>query len=154
MSNANFNPEVNKISPLVGQFLRFVLVGFINTTINFIVLNFLSYLTGITSGPHVIYLAGISFVVATTNSYYMNKYWAFHDSSHFHEGRQITLFLLVSLVGLAINSGLVYLVTTHVNPMFNLTPKLWLNAAAVVATGISMIWNFIGYRIFVFKQTS
>jgi len=142
----------NKYGQVIGQFLRFVVVGFINTAINFIVLNFLSYLTGIKSGSNIIFLAAISFSVATSNSYFMNKRWAFKDNSNYHTGRKFTRFLLVSLVGLAINSGIVYFITTFFHPIFNLSATPWLNVGIVIATGVSLIWNFIGYKLFVFNK--
>lgn len=152
MPETNFNPAVSRYSPLVGQFLRYVVVGVINTLINFAVLNILSYFTGIKSGSQVVYLAAVAFFVATINSYILNKYWAFHDMSHFHEGRKMTLFLLVSLVGLSINSSIVYVVSTFVDPMFGASPTMWLNVAAIVATSVSLVWNFIGYKWIVFRS--
>ena len=65
----------------------------------------------------------------------------------------LTSFLLMSLVAQAIDAAHAHLITTYTSPMFALSQPLWLNAAAVVATGISLIWNFIGYRVFVFKNS-
>src|SRR5690348_3715899 len=120
---------------VVAQFLRFVVVGIINTAINFIVLNLLSYIFHVTKGENIIWITAVAFIVATTNSYFMNKLWAFKDKSTGDGGRKPTLFLLVSLIGLAINAGIVYLITTYLHPLFGLSGQLWLNAAAVVATG-------------------
>ena len=149
------DPVLTKVNSqsVVAQFLRFVVVGIINTAINFIVLNALSYLLHVTKGENIIWITAVAFIVATTNSYFMNKHWSFQDKTSDDGGRKPTLFLLVSLVGLAINAGIVYLITTYMSPMFGLSQHLWLNAAAVVATGISLIWNFIGYRVFVFKNS-
>ncbi len=141
-----------KYGYLIGQFLRFVVVGIINTAINFAVLNLLSFIFHINKGEKVIWITMAAFVVATTNSYFMNKHWAFHDKNSAEGGRKPTLFLVVSIIGLLINSGIVYVITNHVNPMFGISAQLWLNVAAVVATGVSLIWNFIGYKLFVFKN--
>jgi len=56
------------------------------------------------------------------------------------------------LIGLAINSGIVYAITTFVPPTFVDSQKLWANLAKVLATGISLVWNFTGYRLIVFKK--
>ena len=61
-------------------------------------------------------------------------------------------FGIVTLIGLAINSGIVYAITTFVPPTFVDSQKLWANLAKVLATGISLIWNFTGYRLIVFKK--
>ena len=141
-----------KYKATLDQFLRFVVVGVINTAINFIVLNILSALTGITSGSRVIPLAVVAFAAATTNSYILNKRWSFKDQSQVDAGRKFSLFLIVSIIGAGINSGTVYLITTNISPMFGLSQHLWLNVAALAATGISLIWNFIGYKAFVFQK--
>ncbi|MEJ0021185.1 MAG: GtrA family protein [Candidatus Doudnabacteria bacterium] len=141
-----------KYKSTINQFLKFVVVGVINTAINFIILNILSAITGITSGGKIIPLAVVAFAVATTNSYIWNKRWSFKDQTHTDTGRKFSLFLIVSIIGAGINSGTVYLITTHISPMFGLSQHLWLNVAALAATGISLIWNFIGYKLFVFKK--
>ena len=145
--------DAANLKPVVYQFLKFALVGVLNTAINFLVLNLLSHLFGVTKGEAVIGISIVAFTVATANSYFLNKRWSFQDKTGGDSGRKLSLFLIVSLIGLAINSGTVYLITTYTRPMFGLSGTLWLNAAAVVATGISLIWNFIGYKIFVFKHS-
>jgi putative flippase GtrA len=128
------------------------MVGLVNTAINFAVLNILSWLTGVKSGPHIIYLSIIAFIAATTNSYYMNKHWAFKDPSTGDFGKEFSMFLLVSVGGAAINSGTIYLITTHIQPILGLSATIWLNFANLVGIGFGLIWNFIGYRAFVFKD--
>lgn len=136
----------------IGQFLRFAVVGFVNTVVNFLVLNLLSYLTHIQSGPSVVFLSLIAFAVAMVNSYFLNDYWVFKDMSHGEGGRKFTLFLTVSVVGAGINSAVVYVVTTFVHPMFGFSSAVWLNIANLIATCVALLWNFFGYKIFVFKK--
>lgn len=150
--NPNSNPSQTKVGQVAGQFVRFAVVGVVNTAINFAVLNLLSHLTGIKSGPHVIYLTVIAFAVALANSYFMNDYWVFKDEGHHEGGRKFSLFLTVSLIGAGLNSLVVYLVTTFVHPMFGLSETLWLNFANLCGVGVGLVWNFIGYKIFVFKN--
>ena len=142
----------NKNKSLFAQIIRFIAVGCMNTAINFLILNILSYVTGITKGDGVVVISVVSFAIATTNSYFFNKYWAFKDKSSSNEGQKFTLFLLVSVVGAAINAAIVWYITNHIRPMFGLSAHLWLNAATVAATGVSLIWNFIGYKLIVFKK--
>ncbi len=134
------------------QFLKFVVVGLVNTAIDFLILNILSAVTGITSGNGLIPINIVSFTIATTNSYFLNKRWSFRDLSHVDEGRKFSLFLLISIGGAIVNTAIVRLVSTNVDPMFNLEPQLWLNVAKVCATAVSLVWNFVGYKWFVFKK--
>ncbi len=134
------------------QFSKFVLIGGINTVIDFAVLNIEIKLTGITSGSGLFVLNTISFFVAVINSYFMNKYWTFHDITRKREETKFAQFIAVSVVGSGINSSIVAGITTFVAPMFGVSPVLWANIAKLLATGISLVWNFVGYKLFVFKK--
>lgn len=151
MENPSSTVE-NKLSPIVGQFLRFAVIGGINTAIDFAILNLLSWITGYYSGNGIIPLNIISFTVAVVNSYYLNKKWAFKDQTGGEQGKKFTLFLLVSVIGAGINTATVRIVSTNIDPMFGLSQELWLNVAKIVATGLSLVWNFVGYKLFVFKK--
>lgn len=134
------------------QFGKFVIVGFINTAIDFAVLNLLMYLTNTYKGSEIIIFNAISFTVAVVNSYLMNKYWTFGDKSREGAAKQFVEFLAVSIIGIILNTAIVYGTTTLIQPMFGLGVKLWANFAKVLATAVVLGWNFIGYKFFVFKK--
>ncbi len=138
--------------PFIKQFVKFFVVGIINTAIDFVVLNFEMMLTGITSGPYMFVLNSISFSVATTNSFFMNKRWTFEDKENKQSGVKFSQFLVVSIVGITINGGIVYAITSFTNPLFGMSPQLWANVAKLFATVVSLIWNFLGYKFIVFKK--
>src|SRR3989344_229418 len=131
-----------KNSPIIGQFLRFAVIGGINTGVDFAILNLLSWATGIYEGNGIIPLNIISFTVAVVNSYFFNKWWAFKDQGGAEYGKKFTLFLVVSIIGAGINTAVVRIVSTNIDPMFGLSQELWLNAAKFIATGLSLVWNF------------
>jgi len=139
---------ISKKIPLLWQFAKFAQVGVLNTAIDFGILNLLIFVTGITSGLSIIPLNAISFSTAIVNSFFWNEKWVFKAKK---EANFIT-FVVVTLIGLAINSGIVYAITTFVPPTFVDSQTLWANLAKVLATGISLIWNFTGYRLIVFKK--
>ena len=66
---------------------------------------------------------------------------------------QFMMFFLVSVVGLLINSALVAVLSNYsplaARPEFADLNK---NIAKLAATFVSLVWNFIGYKIFVFKK--
>jgi len=136
---------------LIKQFSRFVVIGFMNTGLDFLVLNLLMWWTSIYSGKWIILLNVISFSVAVTNSYFWNKYWTFKDRDEV-EVKEISQYLVVTIIGAGINTGIVFLITTFIQPIFGLSPELWANLAKAAATGVSLVWNFIGYKFFVFKK--
>jgi putative flippase GtrA len=149
----NITPgELVKKYPFIRQFVPFIIIGLINTVIDFSILNIESYLTGITEGSYMFLLNAVSFSVATTNSYFMNKKWSFQDVSSKGTGKKFSQFLLISVIGMLINSSIVYTITTFVSPVLGLSSSLWMNLAKAGATGISLIWNFLGYKFLVFKK--
>lgn len=137
------------------QFAKFVVVGFLNTSIDFGILNLLSIYTGITSG---FFIGGVNvpgFILASMNSYFWNKFWVFRKEKKEGEKTNYSDFLTfagVTLVAVLLNGGIVILITTFVNPLFGLSPERWLNIAKVFATAFSLIFNFVGYKFLVFRS--
>jgi len=138
--------------PIIKQLVRFVVVGVINTGIDFLILNILMFSTKITSGSGMITQNAISFGLATINSYYLNKAWTFGDKDKKKGGIKFAQFLTVSLIGIVINTVIVYSFTTSLEPMFGVSPQIWANVGKILATGISLVWNFLGYKFIVFKK--
>lgn len=141
-----------RMERIIRQFSKFVVVGGVNTGIDFLVLNALMHVTGITGGSGIFMLNMVSFGVAVVNSYFMNKYWTFQDLRKEGEETKFVQFIAVSLVGAGLNSTIVTVFTTLIAPMFGLSPYLWANVGKLLATGASLVWNFIGYKLFVFKR--
>jgi len=132
----------------VMRVIRFGAVGGVNTLIDFGILNLLMWTTGVKAGGGLILCNAVAFIAASLNSYLMNKGWTFEDGSKGSPG-QFALFLAFSAGGLAINSGVLYLLTTlHLE--VTSSPILWANGAKAVASAASMVWNFLTYRRFVF----
>lgn len=69
-------------------------------------------------------------------------------------GHQFGVFMIVSLVGLLINSGIVVLASMALAPTLSslINADTVKNVAKILATCVSLVWNFIGYKIFVFKK--
>lgn len=134
------------------QFSKFFVVGILNTGIDFAILNFLMRITNTYEGQSIVIFNTISFVVAVINSYLLNKYWTFGDSGKAQAPQQFVKFFAVSAVGWGLNTGIVYSVTTLISPIFGLSPALWANFAKAMATSAVLVWNFAGYKLFVFKK--
>lgn len=68
-------------------------------------------------------------------------------------GKQFLAFVIVSVIGLLINSTLIAVVSGYLatNSAFG-NPDLLKNFAKAAATGVSLIWNFFGYKVVVFKR--
>ncbi|MBU4141583.1 GtrA family protein [Patescibacteria group bacterium] len=134
------------------QFGKFFIVGILNTGLDFGILNLLMWSTNTYEGQSIVIFNTISFAIAVTNSYILNKYWTFGDKSKEQAPQQFAKFIGVSGVGWGLNTGIVYSVTTLISPIFGLGPALWANIAKAMATGVVLAWNFAGYKLFVFKK--
>lgn len=132
------------------QAAKFVVTGFLNTALDFGVLNLLSFVTGIYAGSSIIFLNSISFTVAVINSYFWNKYWTFGQKGGARAG-EFAAFVVVAFIGLLANSGVVYAITTYVPRLNGINPALLENIAKALATGVSLVWNFLGFKFIVFK---
>lgn len=132
------------------QFYKFVLVGILNTFLDLTILNGLIVLTGITSGWHFSLFKGISFVIAVINSYFWNKLWTFRAAGG-AKTAEFGKFIAISLVGLGINVGAASFLVNIIGPLGGIKPQLWASVSSLAAIGITTIWNFAGYKLFVFK---
>lgn len=135
---------------IVFQFAKYAIVGLANTAVDFGVLNLLMWSTGIYSGKSLILLNSAAFLIAVVHSYIWNKLWTFKAKEKNSAVKEFVQFLVVSIIGTLINSGIVYIITTWVDPMTG--KEIWANIAKGIATIVSLTWNFIGYKFIVFKK--
>lgn len=136
---------------ILGQLARFGMVGLMNFLVDTGILTALALYTGVEGGLGLIWLNIISVTIAITNSYLWNRNWTFRDKEPITlEG--IFVFILVTLGGIVINSAIVYGVTTMLPVSGVLTGTRRITLAKVLATGVSLLWNFFGYRMAVFKK--
>ena len=204
------------MNKLTAQFTRFLGIGFLNTAVDFAVLNILMFASGIFVGSAVGVFSSVSFVAAVTHSYFWNRHLVFKKtrpgeslfsnlgvfiyagvlgavvivavgygaalkySPWFYGGllavlavgeiifwqwfqigkntaapksnREFVYFVLITLVGLLLNASIVVLFTTRVPPQLGVNQQLWTNFAKALATGVSLMWNFAGYRFFLFNK--
>ena len=147
---ASFN-ELKERHPFIPQFIRFFCVGLLNTGIDFGVLNLLIYLTGKTSGIYFPIFKSTSFIIAVTNSYFMNKYWTF-KSSEVKKANEFLKFFGVNIIGWGINVGVATYIVNFVSAPTGFSPVLWANIGAFSAVAFTLIWNFIGMKFIVFKK--
>jgi putative flippase GtrA len=136
----------------IAQIGKFIAVGLLNTAIDFGVLNLLSLLTSIYGGSRLIPINIPGFVLAMMNSYVLNKYWTFKATGRRVSSLEIGTFALVSFIGLSLNTAICVVVTSLWPPALPITPVLRENIAKVLATGCSLVWNFVGYKYVVFER--
>jgi len=86
---------------------------------------------------------GIGFTVAVISNYLINRVWTFQSKAKMT--RQFAGFATVSVIGLLLNTSIVYI--------FNHLLSLNFYLSKVIATGLVFIWNFSINYFFVFKSS-
>ena len=138
--------------PIFLQLGRFLLVGVLNTFVDLMVLNILIWISGITQGLQYSAFKGISFLLATINSYFWNKYWTFGKVREAPSPKEFTKFLTVVGIGFLLNVGIASFVVNVIGPRFGIGEKIWANIGALTATMVAWIWNFLGSKFIVFEE--
>ncbi len=142
---------IGKYIPVIFQIAKFAAVGAFNTFLDWGVLNLLIAITGIASGMGFSLFKGISFIIAAISAYFWNKYWTF-DSKKKSDKKEVGRFVIISVSGFIINVGLASLIIFLFKQTTFVTPEQLANIAAACATLASLVWNFLGYKLFVFKK--
>ena len=127
---------INKYKHLI----RFVVVGCLNTLVDFGVY---SILTG-AFGIYYAIAQVVSYSSGTLNSYIFNKFWTFDDTkSKKKTTHEMVQFIVINLISLSVSLlGLKILKNDF--QMNNYIAK-------VIVTVIAQVVNFCGYKFWVFK---
>lgn len=135
---------------ILRQITKFIIVGGVNTFLDFAVLNFLIASSGVAAGLNFSFFKGISFLVAGTNSYFWNKYWTFESTTK--KELEFIQFIVISAIGLFINVGVASFIVNNIGAPGAVSPALWANIGALIAVAASLVWNFLGYKFIVFRR--
>ncbi len=135
------------------KFVKFLMVGVLNTGIDFFIFNTLIAATGFDKGTPVALFKSLSFLCALFNSYELNRAWTFGaESAPSRTKPEFARFVAITVVGFLINVGTTSLVVNTMASPFGLSQIRWDNIAAIVATALNLVLNFIGYKLFVFTS--
>jgi len=154
--------------PIIWQIGKFGVIGVLNSFFD------LGILSGITILFHSLFqvdaettirIGGIvaiscytvykttSFMAANVNSYFWNRWWTFGVEPEKKDRRsEFPRFFAVSIVGLILNvsaSSVVFRVGTGIDGM---TSGQWGLVAALVGIFAGLAWNFVGYKLIVFRR--
>lgn len=143
-SRLSGRPLIARFQAIIGEFMKFGVVGAVNLALNFVV--FLVLATTVFAGGEL-KANVIAFTVATTSSYLMNRHWTFRHRPRSTRRREYTLFFLFNIAGLAIELAVMGLAKYGLN-LVGLVP---LTIAKGVGIGLGTIFRFYTYRTFVFS---
>jgi len=132
------------------QILRYLIAGGIafvvdNGVYNFlvIILNFNHILSNV-----------ISFIFGLFTNYFISRQWVFNKKNH-NLLKDFALFSIIGVIGLLLSSLIIFLL---IDCRILIKLFAYLNedaakaAAKLISSVIVLFWNFIGRKIFVFKE--
>ena len=120
------------------RFIKFGMVGVINTLVNWIIFFILNAL-----GMYYIVANIIAYILGTVNSYLWNTLWVFKYKDKASTETTIK-FIILNLIGLGLNTGILYVLVD----LCNLNKFIGL----VITTAIVMIINYIVNKLWVFSK--
>lgn len=95
----------------------------------------------------------ISFIVANINSYFWNKYWTFDQGGKKQTKSEFVQFFAVSIVGFLINVFVASVVFKMILGSLTSMTGGQLGLIGAAAGSIAgLVWNFVGYKLWVFKS--
>lgn len=120
---------------LLAQIMKFGVVGVIATVIDFGIMNLLHYGLGLN-----ILIANTSgFIVSLIFNYVASMKYVFAHKEGMSR-REFIIFVMLSVIGLALNDGIVLALNTGLG--------LEANIAKICATALVMVYNFVTRKIF------
>ncbi|HRY82958.1 MAG TPA: GtrA family protein [Candidatus Moranbacteria bacterium] len=149
---------------IIYQVAKFGLIGVLNTLVD---LGFLTLITFIFSAYYNIEsktsIIGVitfyslykaaSFIIANVNSYFWNKYWTFEQGGKKQTKSEFVQFFAVSIVGFLINVFIASFVFKIVlGSLVGLSAEQLGLIGAAAGSIAGLVWNFIGYKLWVFKS--
>jgi putative flippase GtrA len=122
------------------EFIRFSIVGIVNTLVNLAVLFILTEFFGV----YYIISAIFAFLAAVTNSFILNKIWTFKYKSKKDIHIRYFQFLIVSIIAFIVNMLILYVFTEYFNFYYMLSQ--------IIGVACNLIINFLGNKLWTFKR--
>ena len=149
----------DKRKKLLAQILKFGFVGGTSFVIDFVITLIVSGLCR-TVGMDVATAATVGsvfgFCISLVYNYFMSMKFVFERRDDMNRGKEFTIFLLLSLIGMGINSAIMYfgvLLAEKALPAIVAEYPSYVTAAVkMFATGVVMVYNFISRKMTLEKK--
>jgi putative flippase GtrA len=141
------------------RFLRFAVVGAIGAVIDFGVFNLLTQLVPFFKA-NAVWATVISFILAVFNNFTWNRLWTYPDARSKPASRQLTQFVIVSVIGLLVRTPLFAWLEKLLTQFFTgrldfspFTPVFVAhNLSLAIVILVVMIWNFFANRFWPYND--
>lgn len=133
---------------ILGQFLRYCLVGGANTAIDLLVLNILLWRSPTHNVQTLALYNAVAYTGGALSSFFLNKYWTFRRKQK-TTVREVVRFIISLLLEVIYSSVLVWVAGKALQPLIS-NVTLWGNASKIVAVIIGTIISFSFMRFWIF----
>ncbi len=144
--------KIGEKMPVIWQIAKFLLVGTSNVFVDLGILGFLQMASGRAEGAYYAAFKAVSAVCAIINSYLWNKFWSFEKKDTGIIGKEAVLFFIVATIGISLNALIASYIVNKISPTFGLNSQAWGLYAGFIAALIVFVWDFLGYKLVVFKK--
>jgi putative flippase GtrA len=139
-------------SSTIRQFLRYCLVGGVNTAIDLLVLNILLWRFPTNNVQVLVVYNSFAYSSGAVSSFFLNKYWTFRQK-HRTTRREVMRFASILLLEVLYSNGLVWLAGKALQPVIA-NPTLWGNASKLIAVAVGAVISYIFMRFWTFASGS
>ena len=139
-------------SMTVWQFLRYCLVGGVNTAIDLLTLNILLWRFPTNDVQVLVIYNSFAYTSGAVSSFFLNKYWTFRHK-HRTTWREVIRFIAILLLEVLYSNGLVWLAGKALQPVIA-NPTLWGNASKLIAVVVGAVITYIFMRFWTFASSS
>ncbi|MCI9271484.1 MAG: GtrA family protein [Dorea sp.] len=128
--------SLDKKKSLLQQIIRFGFVGGGAFIIDYGIMIFLTEIAGM----NYLVSSAISFLVSVIFNYILSIKWVFNVLCEKSQAQELTVFMILSLIGLGINQLIMWLTVDKLHIFYML--------AKIGATAVVMVYNFVTRKLF------
>lgn len=139
--------------PILYQIGKFGFVGVGNTLVDIFTLNLLMAILFVPEQTiYKVLFISSSFLMAVIHSFILNKLWTFQKKETKKTAQEFLTFLIITLLGFTVHTGIATAVSNFLSKGNILSGNLSLNVGKIFGIFFSLVWDFTGYKLFVFKK--
>lgn len=93
-----------------------------------------------------------AFLLSTYVKFLGNKYWTFEEKEKKDTKKEFTKFFVVTFLGLLLDEIGFFIFFKLIGPQWGVSADVWRSISVILAALFAAVWNFLGYKIIIFKK--
>lgn len=134
------------------QFLRYCLVGGVNTAFDLLILNILLWRFPTNNVQVLVLYNSIAYSGGAFSSFFLNKYWTFRRTRRV-TWKQVRRFIITLVFEVLYSNAFIWLAGKALQPVIA-NPTLWGNASKLIAVAVGTVISYTWMRFWTFASDS